>query len=576
MSRSVKLRPWQKRAIEAFLANERADFLTVATPGAGKTTFALTAIRLELARSGWRRVFVVVPTQHLKVQWSNAAAAFDLHLEPEWGSADGSLPADVDGVCVTYQQVAANPAAIAGLTRDGLVIFDELHHAADERAWGDGVRAAFEGSHRRLALSGTPFRSDTSAIPFVHYRLEEAEADFEYGYADALADRRVVRPVFFPRVGGHMEWSAPDGTLYDATFEDPLNRALANQRLRTALSLEGEWLPAVLSQAHRELLRIRAGAQPDAGGLVIAMDVDHARGIAALLRDRLGASAVVATSDDPDASDRIARFAAASTPWIVAVRMVSEGVDIPRLRVGVFATNTTTELFFRQAVGRLVRWQHIAGGGRQKAFLFIPDDIRLRTFAHQLAEQRRHSLRKRSEDSAEPDPLPPDPTALDALGEPEQLSLFAALSATPIEVDEPSVFDDEHDGDGLEHGESSGHVDGHDDSALELELAPMRRPAGVGPAGGSGGAAAAAAGLDGPDAGLSPREARTKLRDLNAAVVAQLALVSGQTHAQVNAELNRRVGIRKVTEATLPQLQRRVDAGRAWLDSARRTSAVRR
>ncbi|MEZ5262963.1 MAG: DEAD/DEAH box helicase [Acidimicrobiales bacterium] len=563
MSRSVKLRPWQKRAIEAFLASERPDFLAVATPGAGKTTFALTAVRLELARSGWRRVFVVVPTQHLKVQWATAAARFELHLEPEWSAGQGALAADIDGVALTYQQVAANPEAVRALTAGGLVIFDELHHAADERAWGDGVRTAFEGAHRRLALSGTPFRSDTSAIPFVRYRLDEAESDFEYGYADALADGRVVRPVFFPRVGGHMEWSAPDGTIYEATFDDPLHRALANQRLRTALSLEGEWLPAVLSQAHRELLRIRAGAQPDAGGLVIAMDVDHARGIAALLRDRLGATAVVATSDDPDASDRIARFSSATTPWIVAVRMVSEGVDIPRLRVGVFATNTTTELFFRQAVGRLVRWQPIAGAGRQKAFLFIPDDIRLRTYAHQLADQRRHSLRKPSEDAPELAPQEADPTELDALGEPEQLSLFAALSATPLEVEEGSVFDDGHD---EQHDDDPGVGAAHDDAALELTLAPLRRPAAAATAGTGNG-------LEGPLAELSPREARARLRDLNAAVAAQLALVTGQTHAQVNGELNRRIGIRKVTEATLVQLQRRLDAGRTWLDTARRSGS---
>ncbi|MCC6437939.1 MAG: DEAD/DEAH box helicase [Acidimicrobiales bacterium] len=573
MSRSVKLRPWQKRAIEAFLASERPDFLAVATPGAGKTTFALTAVRLELARSGWRRVFVVVPTQHLKVQWANAAARFELHLEPEWSTAQGGLAADIDGVALTYQQVAANPEAVRALTSNGLVIFDELHHAADERAWGDGVRIAFEGAHRRLALSGTPFRSDTSAIPFVRYRLDEAESDFEYGYADALTDGRVVRPVFFPRVGGQMEWSAPDGTIYEATFDDPLARALANQRLRTALSLEGEWLPAVLSQAHRELQRIRAGAQPDAGGLVIAMDVDHARGIAALLRDRLGANAVVATSDDPDASDRIARFSASTTPWIVAVRMVSEGVDIPRLRVGVFATNTTTELFFRQAVGRLVRWQPIAGGGRQKAFLFIPDDVRLRTYANQLADQRRHSLRKPSEDAPELAPAEADPSELDALGEPEQLSLFAALSATPLDIEEESVFDDAHDED------EPPPPPGHDDAALELTLAPLRRPPGVGVGVGSVGATANGIdpnGLEGPFAGLSPREARTKLRDLNAAVAAQLALVTGQTHAQVNAELNRRVGVKRVTEATLVQLQRRLDSGRQWLDSARRSGVGRR
>src|SRR5690606_3706265 len=132
-----------------------------------------------------------------------------------------------------------------------------------------------------------------------------------------------------------------------------------------------------------------------AAGLVIAMDVDHARGIADLLRARHGVEAAVATSDDPDASERIAESADSRDAWIVAVRIVSEGVDIPRLRVAVYATNTVTELFFRQAVGRVVRWT--PGQRRQKAFFFIPDDVRLRFFASGLAEQRTHSLRKREE-----------------------------------------------------------------------------------------------------------------------------------------------------------------------------------
>ncbi|MGF2075702.1 hypothetical protein, partial [Enterococcus casseliflavus] len=86
----------------------------------------------------------------------------------------------------------------------------EVHHAGEEQAWGESLRLAFEGAARRLSLSGTPFRSDTRAIPFVRYEADEAVPDFEYGYGDALRDGRVVRPVYFPRMGGQMEWSAPD------------------------------------------------------------------------------------------------------------------------------------------------------------------------------------------------------------------------------------------------------------------------------------------------------------------------------------------------------------------------------
>ena len=308
MTRSVRLRPWQKRALDQLAGSARPDFLAVATPGAGKTTFALTAVRQRLALDPRPRVVVVAPTAHLKRQWAEAAARFDLHLEHQWSPLDGALPADVRGVVTTYQQVASAAPALAAIARDGLVVFDELHHAGDDRAWGDGVRAAFAGASWRLALSGTPFRSDTRAIPFVDYVLDEARPDYEYGYGEALADANVVRPVEFPRLNGHMEWVSPDGTVRSAAFDDALDQTLAAQRLRTALSLEGEWLPAVLDAAHAKLLAVRA-EQPDAGGLVIATDREHARGISRLLRERHGVHAVVATSEDAEASDRIARFA---------------------------------------------------------------------------------------------------------------------------------------------------------------------------------------------------------------------------------------------------------------------------
>jgi superfamily II DNA or RNA helicase len=537
MTRSIRLRPWQKAALEKFNAAGAADFLTVATPGAGKTTFALTAARHVLAERPRSRLIVVAPTAHLKVQWATAAARFALHLDPEWSVADGRLPADMHGIITTYQQVASSARVLRELATDAFVIFDEIHHAADDRAWGDSVRHAFETSARRLAISGTPFRSDTNSIPFVNYVLDEAAPDFEYGYGDALGDGRVVRPVYFPRTGGQMEWTAPDGALLAASFDDELDQSRSSQRLRTALSLGGEWLPTVLREAVDRLERIRV-EQPGAGGLVIAIDQDHARGIASLLRERFGQQATVVTSDDPDASARIGRFAVGGEPWLVAVRMVSEGVDIPRLRVGVYATTTTTELFFRQAVGRFVRWT--PGIKNQKAFLFIPDDPRLRARAFQIADQRRHSLRRREQERAER-----DPAAFDAAAE-EQLSLFAALSAVATEHQAHDAFDIDDVDDDLDPA-----LD--DDPTLVLTLAPPPPLAGQG-------AGMDSDGIDiGGAAGRTRREEKRRLREQNAEIVATLVRRTGQTHAKVNAELNRLSGVGRITEATVAQLRRRLD-----------------
>jgi len=544
VTRSVRLRPWQKRALDQLAGSARPDFLAVATPGAGKTTFALTAVRQRLALDPRPRVVVVAPTAHLKRQWAEAAARFDLHLEHQWSPLDGALPADVRGVVTTYQQVASAAPALAAIARDGLVVFDELHHAGDDRAWGDGVRAAFAGASWRLALSGTPFRSDTRAIPFVDYVLDEARPDYEYGYGEALADANVVRPVEFPRLNGHMEWVSPDGTVRSAAFDDALDQTLAAQRLRTALSLEGEWLPAVLDAAHAKLLAVRA-EQPDAGGLVIATDREHARGISRLLRERHGVHAVVATSEDAEASDRIARFAHSTAPWIVAVRMVSEGVDIPRLRVGVFATTTTTELFFRQAVGRLVRWTR--NEAHQHAYLFIPDDARLRARAQQVADQRRHSLRRDERSLPEP-----DPTAFDVVAE-EQLSLFAALSAVPVGDLSPTAP-----GGGNVAGIVTDGSSEPDDPELLFELAPLPARAGPGTDGTTDGAAEGGA-------AAPPRHGRKRLRELNAARASDVIRHTGLSHARVHAELNRQAGITRITEATEAQLERRLAAADRWI-----------
>lgn len=539
MTRSIRLRPWQHAALTKFSSSlSSPDFLAVATPGAGKTTFALTALRMALAERP-ARIVVVAPTAHLKVQWADAAARLQLHLDPLWSPAAGALPSDMHGVVTTYQQVASSAAALRGLAQGAFVVLDEVHHAGEEQAWGESLQEAFGAAARRLLLSGTPFRSDARAIPFVRYEDDEAVPDFEYGYGDALRDGGVVRPVYFPRVGGEMEWGAPNGNVYAASFEDTLSTSLANQRLRAALSLEGEWLPSVLRDAVEHLADVRQ-IQPNAGGLVIATDQDHARGIADVLRLRLRRTATVVTSDDPMASARIASFAAGASEWLVAVRMVSEGVDIPRLRVGVYATTTTTDLFFRQAVGRLVRW--LPGIRDQRAWLYIPDDLRLRIWAAQISEQRRHSLRRERTPEGDVVPDLDDPLrALAAAMASEQLSLFEVFSA--VATAKPDAFS-------AWHEPLPDHwADG--DQSIEVELAPL--PTAMG----SGDLAS--------EPGVTRRQRKDELRALNADVARDLVRKTGLTHAQVNGELNRRAGLRRINDATVGQLELRMNQAERWL-----------
>jgi superfamily II DNA or RNA helicase len=533
VSDSVRLRPWQHAALEGFLRRHaQPDFLAVATPGAGKTTFALVAARMALAEEP-ATVVVITPTAHLKTQWAQAAARLGLHLDPAWSASNGGVATDMHGVVTTYHQVALNPPAVRRLAAGAFVVLDEVHHGGEDRAWGAALQHALGVASRRLSLSGTPFRSDTQAIPFVRYHGDEAIPDFEYGYGDALRDGGVVCPVYFPVVGGVMEWSTSDGVILAASFDDPLRTELANQRLRTALSLEGDWLPGVLSDAVYRLREVRRG-QPNAGGLVIASDQDHAHRIAELLRWEFRVTATVVTSDDPTASERIASFAADASEWLVAVRMVSEGVDIPRLRVGVYATATTTELFFRQAVGRFVRWQPDVRS--QRAWLYVPDDSRLRAWAGLITKQRRHSLARAMSQHAGASSGQATGAATD--DELAQLSLFAPLSAVATETMAVSPWHEP-----LPDEWSAAP------SAIEVQLVPpppLAAPTAM------------------PE-GHTRRQTKDRLRKANAAAARDVARRTGLSHAQVNAELNRQVGLRRITEATVADLEARLEHAERWL-----------
>ncbi|WP_300679122.1 DEAD/DEAH box helicase [Nocardioides sp.] len=393
---ATKLRAWQAEAMTKYFDDLPRDFLAVATPGAGKTTFALTVAAELLGRRMIDRVIVVAPTEHLKVQWAAAAERAGIPIDPTYSAGQGKTSAEYLGIAVTYAGVAVNPLALRIRTERSktLVILDEIHHAGDALSWGDGVREAFEPAARRLALTGTPFRSDINPIPFVTYEpgpdgVPRSAADYTYGYAEALRDH-VVRPVLFMAYSGQMSWRTSAGDELTAQLGEPLTKDMHAQALRTALDPKGSWIPAVLAAADKRLSEMRRNI-PDAGGLVIATDQESARAYAKALKAITGESPTVVLSDEKAASKKIAAFSAETSRWLVAVRMVSEGVDVPRLTVGVYATTISTPLFFTQAVGRFVR----SRSRGETASVFLPSVPHLLTFANEMEVARDHVLGKK-------------------------------------------------------------------------------------------------------------------------------------------------------------------------------------
>ncbi|MGV8847792.1 DEAD/DEAH box helicase [Tessaracoccus sp.] len=558
------LRAWQADAFAQYEATQPRDFLCVATPGAGKTTFALRIAHQLLSTRTIRRIVVVTPTEHLKVQWADAAAKVGIQLDPGLNrSTKHGRAKEYDGSVVTYAGVSMRAWSYEALCHkmDTLVIFDEVHHAGDALSWGEGIEQAFGYATRRLSLTGTPFRSDDNPIPFVEYEeigpgVKISRPDYTYGYAEALADH-VVRPVLFMNYGGPMRWRTKAGDELDVDLGTAMTKDLTAHAWRTALAPTGEWISAVLQAADTRLTEVRRHV-PDAGGLVIASNQNQARAYARILASFSGEDPCVVLSDNTRASARIDDFAGSTARWMVAVRMVSEGVDVPRLAVGVYATATSTPLFFSQAVGRFVRSRRRG----EVATVFLPTVPILLAHAGSLERQRDHVLGKPKNDDdlwSETDALMEqanqgDGAADDLLGSFEPLESRATfdhvlfdsqafgMHAEPLSADEqdylglPGLLEPDQVSSLLQDRQAK-QVRRRDQQDRKERAEP---------------AVALHRALEG------------KRKELNS-LVGQYARTSGVPHSHVHANLRRECGGPSLAEASQDQVDQRVVAVRRWL-----------
>ena len=530
------LRAWQRRALDRMASWSEGSFLVSAAPGAGKTHPALVFAAGELRAGRARRVAVICPTTPLTRQWAQAAARVGLHLLPD---APGLRPpGDFQGVALTYARVAMTAREFARACTPGtLVIADEAHHLGEDLAWGEAFRTVFGAARRWLLLSGTPFRSDQSPIPGVRYDDGVAVPDVSYTYADAVRDG-ICRRVAFVPYDGTLQWQSGDDVI-ETSFGEPLTAREAGRRYRTAISTElPDGLPRILRAAHAKLAEIRAGGHRDAGGLVVTADSEHARAVAGALREITGTSPAVVLHTEAQAHRKLERFRKGREPWIVAVNMVSEGVDIPRLRVGVYATVAKTPLIFRQIVGRFVRI--VPGRPVELSHLFLPADGHLRALAADVETELRHVLH------------PADPAA--------------ALDAADLLDRPPRGADDEPAGPGF--------VPLAADVAPQLALfaeagAPPPTPSAVP-------VAHPAPREPDPEPPRSAFERRAALRAERHRLVSELRRIDGRSQREINAWLNRATRVRRVEDATIDQLQKSIDLLLDALANRSRRRAPRR
>ena len=558
-----KLRAWQAEALEQYRTAAPRDFMAVATPGAGKTTFALQIAASLLSEGTVRRITVVAPTEHLKTQWADAAARVGISLDPNFTNAQGTHGSHFQGVAVTYAQVGMHPALHRARTEADrtLVILDEIHHAGDSLTWGDGVRDAFDPATRRLALTGTPFRSDDAEIPFVTYEEDgegflHSKADYTYGYGEALRDH-VVRPVLFMTYSGRMHWRTKTGDEVSAQLGALETKDITQQAWRTALDPKGEWIQSVLSAADRRLTEVRRHV-PDAGGLVIATDQKAARAYAATLEEISGQTPTVVLSDDVGAGQRIEQFSASEDRWMVAVRMVSEGVDVPRLAVGVYATSTATPMFFAQAVGRFVRSRTLG----ETASVFLPSVPILMAHAAAIEEERDHVLDRRPDTGDELTGL--DETALEEANRSEQASDQLEMTFEALESQasfDRVLFD------GGEYG--AGGVTGSEDEQEYLGIPglldadQMRTVLQQHQAQQQERMRDEATSRRQTPPVVDHRQLMELRKELNS-LVSAWAKRSGSPHGSVHNTLRSRCGGPAVAQASADQIQARIDTVRGW------------
>jgi len=510
---------------------DQGSFLLSAAPGASKTIPSLVFARRLLDAGTITRVHVVCPTAPLTRQWAEAAGRIGIQLAPD--AEQLVPPRDFDGVAVTYARAAQSAGRWASQCGERtLIIADEAHHLGEELAWGEGFARAFAATKRWLLLSGTPFRSDGSAIAGVRYDDGMAVPDVSYSYADAVRDG-ICRPVVFVPYDGTLSWRSGDDVIESSFADAALSRREASRRYRTAISTElGDGLPRILRAADERLGEVRANGHREAGGLVVTADGGHARRVAALVKEITGRSPTVVVHSDAQAAAKLRAFGVGRERWIVAVNMVSEGVDIPRLRVGVYATAAKTPLVFRQITGRFVRT--LTGRPLEHSYLFLPADGLLRMHAAEVEEELCHVLRAPAE----------EPPEFDA-GErrrsgPTETEAFVPLNA---------------------------------DVAPQLALFGGGPPP---PAVKVTTAAAPAPPAPAPGTAEEPVfQRRRRLRDKRQGLVVTLAGFEGRSHRDINSWLNRSIGATGVREATLEQLERSIDLLQARLERIGRRRASR-
>ena len=384
MTKTIKLRHWQSEAINKclnwFLLENKKKFLINAAPGAGKTICASVIAKELLEKKKIDRVIVIAPRNEVVKQWAEEYEfVTEKFMMKVTGSDEDIINNDTD-ICLTWASVSSliDEFKILSKKYKTLVICDEHHHAAVNAVWGKGADSAFDQTLYSVILTGTPIRSDGEEPVWFAYNEEgkiehPSEGTFNLTYGEAV-NLGYCRPITFHRHEGKFEVQVDDNEFVKVSGIDEIkiNKKLKSIKgIKEALNfyklvctprfLGNNTTPDLNSYQSTmikygiEKLQEAKNRLHNAGGLVIAPNIFVAEHMSKLLETITGEKPILVHSELVNSENKIASFRNSKKDWIVSVAMISEGVDIKRLRVLLYLPNSQTELSFRQAMGRIVR-----------------------------------------------------------------------------------------------------------------------------------------------------------------------------------------------------------------------------
>lgn len=380
----MKLRYWQTECASSAISlykSKSKHFFCFATPGAGKTIMAAHVAKLLIKEGLIDLVLCFSPS---KAVCDSFERTFSTYLNQKFDGAIGAV-----GCSLTYQSMAFLKPRFWSIlkTHRALIVFDEIHHCEgaefiDSNAWGYEILKNVQNqANYTLSLSGTPWRSNGSPITLGRYnsRRQKISCDYVYSINHAIKDNVCRKPKVVLVDNSNISVTNQDGEFSYCGLQDFLKDPAHSYQsvLNNEIALK-----TILSKANKKLTEIRKENR-DAGGLIVAASVSHAKQISLVLTN-LGERPALVSYQESNSNNIIDQFRNCNSKWIVSIGMISEGTDIPRLQVCCHLSKIKTELYFRQVLGRILRR---TGSENQDAWLYTFAEEKLSLFASRLQEE---------------------------------------------------------------------------------------------------------------------------------------------------------------------------------------------